>query len=428
MHPPLLLLTSLFLATASPAVFKPPSGHYQRPLLSSSPPHRFQQISGFISLGDSYSAGIGTRPSTPIPDNPCRLGLGAYPHLLALSLLPSPNISSSPSSSSSSSFFQWLSCTGSTTADLLLSNPTYSQIGTINTSSPASFATLSIGGNDLDFFPLLNACVFRFYGPFGSGTCSDELKRAEDSVFQNSGELELRLRLVLLEILGKIRWERHPGFFVTVTGYARFFNSETHECDGVSMGVWAGLPGTELTRETRGRMNGLLLGANRILERVVDGVNRGFGGRAKVVFADYDEAFEGHRFCEEGVEEPDYGRADTWFFLPGGKDVDGEGRDDGNSGGGGEGEGEEDMIDEDDALLDPWACQRVAETSMDWGDRAVCDMVRAKARDPGLKARSEMIMAPGDSMRFTPTYYGKTFHPVSFFFPFLFSWTRRNGW
>ncbi|KAK4459657.1 putative esterase family protein [Cladorrhinum samala] len=405
MQAPLLLLTSLFLTTVSPAVFKPAGGRHQRPLLSSSPSHRFQQISGFISLGDSYSAGIGTRPSTPILDNPCRLGLGAYPHLLAQSLLPTLNISSSSSS------FQWLSCTGSTTADLLLSNPTYSQIGTINTSSPASFATLSIGGNDLDFFPLLNACVFRFYGPLGSGTCSDELKRAEDSVFQNSGELELRLRLVLLEILGTIKWERHPGFFVTVTGYARFFNSETRECDGASMAVWAGLPGTELTRETRGRMNGLLLGANRILERVVDGVNRGFGGRAKVVFVDYDEAFEGHRFCEEGVEEPDYGRPETWFFLPGGKDVDGEGREDENSGG--EGKGEDGMINEDNALLDPWVCQRLAEASMDWGDRAVCDMVRAKARDPGLKARGEMTVAPGDSMRFTPTYYGKTFHPRS---------------
>ncbi len=29
---------------------------------------------------------------------------------------------------------------------------------------------------------------------------------------------------------------------------------------------------------------------------------------------DIDKAFEGHRFCEKGVAEPDNERLDTWFF------------------------------------------------------------------------------------------------------------------
>ncbi|KAK3997318.1 lipase 1 [Cladorrhinum sp. PSN332] len=395
MLPSIFLLP--FLVVTSASVFKPPD---QKPIFASS--HLHQKVTGFTSLGDSYSAGIGTPPTQG--DNPCRLGTGAYPYLLARSLDLSPL-----SSSSSSPTFQWLSCTGSTTADLFVTSP-YSQISAINTTlGPPSFATLSIGGNDLDFFALLNACVFRFYGPFGSGTCADSLRKAEDAIFQDSDEFELRLRLVLLEVLDRMRWERRPDFFVTVTGYAAFFNAETKKCDGVTFGVWNGEGGggIKLTKEVRRRMNELVRGANEILRGVVETVSEGFGGKRKAVFVDYDGEFEGHRFCEEGVEEPDYERAATWFFLPGGKDTNGKGE---------VYEEEEKVIGEGDKLVDPWECEEVVEESGDWGERAVCDMVRAKWRDPELRfvsGHERLRVAPGDSMWFTPTYYGKTFHPRS---------------
>jgi hypothetical protein len=42
----------------------------------------------------------------------------------------------------------------------------------------------------------------------------------------------------------------------------------------------------------------------------VGGVARAHGA----VYEDVDRVFEGHRFCEEGVVEPELGREGTWFF------------------------------------------------------------------------------------------------------------------
>ncbi|KAK1756108.1 lipase 1 [Echria macrotheca] len=356
----------------------------------------------FASLGDSYSAGIGT--FVPDKEDDCRRGEGAYPFLLAEDLLR-PGTNSSPPD------FQWLSCTGSTTTDLLSSPTTNkSQIDLLNTSSPLRFATLSIGGNDLGFFDVMNACVFRFYS-FYSGTCAAALASSEAAI--SSPEFDIRLSLVLHEILDKIRWEVRPDFFVVVTGYARFFDAETKECDAVSLGVWwgggVGGTGPKLTREVRRAMNSLVVRVNRKIKGAVEGVNKRFlGERQKVLFVDFDEEFEGHRFCERDVQEPDYERGDTWFFLPGGGD---------NGRNGTVGKGNETtttplmLLEEGSPLTEPERCLRRAEERGDWGERALCYMATARHRDPSLRLRDGMLGL--ESMWYVPTYYGKTFHPRS---------------
>ncbi|KAK4194273.1 SGNH hydrolase-type esterase domain-containing protein [Triangularia verruculosa] len=441
--PPILLLfPALISALAISELFKPPdknNNNHQHILSLNTKNHpRLSQSQGFISLGDSYSAGIGTRPDLTSPSTACRQGLGAYPYLLASSLSP-------PSHTS----HQWLSCTGATTLDLLSSSPSSpdtSQIDAFNSTPTPSFATLSIAGNDLDFFSLLNACVFRFYGPLGSESCPDALKRAEDTLSpQKTQKLKLRIRLILLEILGKIAWERHPSFFITVTGYTRFFNENTTECDDVSFGVWAsssssGVETMKLTKDTRKKMNDFVVRANHLLESVIDEVNASFsvGRGKKVVFVNYDDSFNHHRFCEPGVvKEPDYERQETWFFLPGGKDVDRAGNVYSSR------HHEEDDDDEEDdgvGYLDPERCWEEALERDDWGEKAVCLMAKAKRQDPELKlvehyrhhcrggqgkrkgkavwrggggSSSRATRKPGDSMWLTPTYYGKTFHPRS---------------
>ncbi|KAK3341926.1 SGNH hydrolase-type esterase domain-containing protein [Lasiosphaeria hispida] len=357
-------------------------------ILSSHSSGRPVNINSFISLGDSYSAGIGTPLPPSIKENACRQGNGAYPYLLALDLLP-PN-----STTNDTNTFQWLSCTGSTTADILSSpstgNSSQTQIDTFTTfPHTPDFATLSIGGNDLGFFDVMNACVFRFYS-FYSGTCEAALA-ASDAAIQ-SPEFELRLKLVLREILDKIRWEKHPDFFIAVTGYARFFDTLTEGCNNASLGVWwgGGGQGTKLTTE----------GA-------VEGVNAMFGrrGRRKVMFVDFDDMFKGHRFCEEGVEEPDYERQETWFFLPGGGD-----KNERNGTGGEDWKGME-LLEDGSVLVHPERCLEGAERSGDWGERALCYMAIAKKRDPSLRLKEGMVGK--NSMWYVPTYYGKTFHPRS---------------
>ncbi|KAK0732744.1 SGNH hydrolase-type esterase domain-containing protein [Apiosordaria backusii] len=449
---PFLLLPALTSALALSEPFKPPDNSHQNQqrVLSLLDNHHHKppkaSIPGFISLGDSYSAGIGTRPDLPSPSDPCRQGLGAYPYLLASSLLPNRTN------------HQWLSCTGATTIDLLSSSPPSpddSQIDTFQPSlGPPAFATLSIAGNDLDFFSLLNACVFRFYGWFSSETCEDALKKVEDTLSDsNNQKLKLRIKLILLEILDRVAWEHHPNFFITVTGYARFFNENTTECNDVSFGVWTspsssssvrgGLPGTngaKLTQSTRQKMNTFVLKANQLLADVVDEVNRSFlasstskTNKPKVLFVNYDTTFNTHRFCEPGVvKEPDYDRNETWFFLPGGRDVDQAGNVYTSTIPNKEEDDDEDEDKEDGVgYIDPDHCWEDAMQKGDWGEKTVCLMAKAKKEDPGLrlvehyrhhcrgggqgkgKRGAALWRKPGDSMWLTPTYYGKTFHPRS---------------
>lgn len=381
-----------------------------------SQPHPQLESHGFVSLGDSYSAGIGTGLDDDLlpSEGDCRRGQHAYPLLLHL------DQANHSLATNTTPVFQWLSCTGAQTTDILSipsmtpSKPT-SQIDALNTttSNAPSFATLSIGGNDLGFFDVMNACIFRFYS-FYSGTCAAALAAADAAL--SSPVFEQRLTIILHQILDKIAWERHPTFHITVTGYARFFNALTPECDDMSLGVWYG--GPKLTRDIRTRMNALVLAANDRLRRTVEAVDTRFSGR-RVVFVDYDAAFEGHRFCEPGVVEPAYNRTDSWFFLVGGPD---NARNETTwpNGTNGDPEGTrsryqtraETVLEAGSPLVAPEVCLRPAEARGDWGERALCYMATAMHRDPSLRLARDGFV-PMNGMWWVPTYYGKTFHPRS---------------
>ncbi|TLS24451.1 hypothetical protein PpBr36_08773 [Pyricularia pennisetigena] len=354
---------------------------------------------GYIALGDSYGAGIGTEYDGD--ENKCRLGNHAYTSLIYRDLVKAWEDAGGGSDGTPRPVFQWRSCTGATSSDLLGQG---GQIASINSSLPLSFATLSIGGNDLGFFDVINSCIFRFYG-FYSGTCAAAIRRATNLL--DSPAFELSLEMALLSLLDAARWEQHPRFAVIVTGYARFFDARTSACDDRSLGVWIG--GPKLSARLRARLNGLVDAVNARLRDTVRAVNLRFASpRQRVLFVDYDEQFEGHRFCEPGVLEPDYQRDDTWFFLVGGKD---------NGGSGGDG-GE--VVEEEPwplkpPAVDPDTCLGPARDSGDWGALAVCYIAMAKQRDPSLRLARPVVVDGDDdaSAQYTSVYYAKTFHPRS---------------
>ncbi|KAL7940915.1 SGNH hydrolase-type esterase domain-containing protein [Trichoderma barbatum] len=367
---------------ASPTASRPPAPY--APPFPSRPGNR---PAGFIALGDSYSAGIGTGLFNGTEDD-CRHGYNAYPMLVQDDLNRSLDGGDGPT-------FQFLSCTGSTVNDML-AGAEHSQIDGFNTTSTADFALLSIGGNDLGFFEIMNSCIFRFYS-FYSGTCESALRHADEQMA--GSEFEHRLRLVIMEILDRVRWEKRPWFTITVTGYARFFNADTDECDDYSFGLW--WRGPKLKRELRQRMNDMVVDVNNKIRRSVDAINAAFA-EPRVLFVDYDDAFEGHRFCEPGVVEPDYARNETWFFLVGGLD-----------------NAETPVLGATDALLppdsplvDPANCIGPAQKSGDWGELALCMMAMAASKDAMLRKADGRVVAE-NSMWYVPTYYGKTFHPVN---------------
>ncbi|KAI8966210.1 SGNH hydrolase [Daldinia sp. FL1419] len=349
-------------------------------------------VSGFIALGDSYSAGIGTGVDGKEDD--CRHGLGAHSVLIASDLLAGHG-------GRNSTTFQFLSCTGATTQEILSSHDGSheSQIDVFNASLPVDFALLSIGGNDLGFFDVMNACVFRFYN-FYSGTCETALKNARDRI--EGDEFEHRLGIIIMEILDKVRWEKKPSFTITVTGYARFFNDVTDDCDEMSFGVW--WRGPKLKKDLRIQMNAMVLTVNAKIRETINTINSRFT-KDKVIFIDYDRDFDGHRFCEEGVKEPDYDRVDTWFFLVGGPD---------NARNGTRPNHVYDVqtLPPTSAFVDPSSCLEPAQASGDWGRLALCYMAMAKHQDPSLQlARGDLVAE--NSMWYVPTYYGQTFHPRS---------------
>ncbi|KAI1180262.1 SGNH hydrolase [Nemania sp. FL0916] len=337
---------------------------------------------GFVALGDSYSAGIGTGVNGT--ENDCRQGLHAHPQMIAADCGPIA--------------FQFLSCTGAGTANVMVGGEE-SQLDHFNTSLPVDFALLSVGGNDLGFFEVMNACVFRFYN-FYSGTCETALNHSRTLL--ESDEFEIRLRVVITEILDAVKWEKKPDFAITVTGYARFFNELTDGCDDMSFGVWWN--GPKLTKALRSAMNTLVLAVNAKIRGTVAQINADFTSD-KVFFVDHDEAFDGHRFCELNVTEPDYARNDTWFFLVGGQDNARNATLPQHSSG-------VKTLPPTSPLVDPLSCLGPAYKSGDWGVLALCYMAVAKHYDPTLRfARGDIVAQ--NSMWYVPTYYGKTFHPRS---------------
>ncbi len=103
------------------------------------------------------------------------------------------------------------------------------------------------------------------------------------------------------------------GFVLFVTGYAQVFNAHTTLCNDASFSYWTKPGGRDtqnLTQELRTQLNSLTTDLNTRIQSIV-AANPG------VVFVNYDAAFEGHRFCEEGVIEPDNQNPNIWFFHTG---------------------------------------------------------------------------------------------------------------
>ena len=74
-----------------------------------------------------------------------------------------------------------------------------------------------------------------------------------------------------------------------------------------------------LSQQLRLQLNDLLQSLNSFLSGLVNDFNAQpqFRNNSQVIFVPTDPAFNGHRFCEEDVQEPDSTRTDTWFFLSG---------------------------------------------------------------------------------------------------------------
>ncbi|KPI43061.1 Lipase 1 [Cyphellophora attinorum] len=246
----------------------------------------------YAALGDSYPAGDGAGHALLPPDHPdfgCGRFTSAYPVLLS----QTPELNINPSSD-----FLNLPCGGASTSSVRRTQLPLLLRG----SDGWDVLTLTVGGNEVGFFEVLNACVYRFFPVLPGRGCVAELERARSLVEDGGGKGLLKgVGELVRELAG---YKDEVGGRLLVTGYARFFNEDTEWCDGVSF-AGAGWEELFLTRAMRREFNEVV----RLLNDIIRANAEVHGAE----YVDIDAVFEGHRFCEEGGWEALISD-ETWFF------------------------------------------------------------------------------------------------------------------
>lgn len=189
----------------------------------------------------------------------------------------------------------------------------------INRTNPAvaDIATISVGGNDIGFYNILTACVL-WVGGYWAGDCDTEITKAYELLA--SPDLAAGIASALKEIIEK---NGEEAFKIYMTGYVTFFNETTSLCESSSFRIYSphydsshkeeGQP--FLTRALRTKLNDVVKALNAMLSRISDSINAEYADAQRAIFVDPNPAYAGHRWCEDGVLEPDNDRLDTWLFL-----------------------------------------------------------------------------------------------------------------
>ncbi len=149
----------------------------------------------YVALGDSYSAGVGSKASN---GTSCYRSSYGYPALLA---------------ASKGLALSYQACSGATTADV-----TNNQIGAL--SSSTAYVTITIGGNDVGFANVLTECA----QPSWMSDCSGAIAGGR-SVLAN--QLPARYDSLFSAIRSKA-----PNARVVVATYPRIFNGE--DCNALT--------------------------------------------------------------------------------------------------------------------------------------------------------------------------------------------------
>lgn len=231
----------------------------------------------YAALGDSYAAGDGAGSSRWLPhlDPACGRFSEAYPTQIA------------DNSSLGIDSFRNVACGGATTKTIV-----YKQMWYLK---GADVVTIQVGGNEVDFFPVLNECIQQ-WKPLS--TCDREINRAR-SLIQST-----RFVQAFDDMVKYASKKTDIGTDILVLGYARFFNARTEQCNGVSFSKTN--TANVLSNQLRASFNDLVV----MLNTVIEASARAHGA----TYVDIDMLFEGHRFCEAGVVEPRPDWEGTWFF------------------------------------------------------------------------------------------------------------------
>ncbi|GAB3622808.1 hypothetical protein GCM10027418_08900 [Mariniluteicoccus endophyticus] len=196
----------------------------------------------YVALGDSYAAGVGA--GNYIKDGTdCMRSPGSYGGVLAAQRGYNLNLQA---------------CSGAVTSDMSM------QVKALSASTRR--VSISIGGNDAGFAPVVTECL----KPGWWGDCDGALSGANAKM---TNELPSRLRTVYADVKA-----RAPQAKVVVTGYPRLFNGQ--DCSIV----------TFFTADEMWKLN-------RMADQL-NGVIRTEAERAGFQFVDPTQTFSGHAVCD----------------------------------------------------------------------------------------------------------------------------------
>ena len=260
-------------------------------------------IKEWTAMGDSYAVGIGAGSQLKFLDLCYRFNQSYGEQLQYLGLDPTP------------STFTYVACSGNTFQEIidnqLRDTPhcDYTHVPPI--CWPAwgknpSFVTLSMGGNDIGIFQLVQTCITNFQTR--GMDCDDVIDESLAKI--GSAGFQTNATQVVQAALTKGVRTYGASFHVYVLGYAQFFNATTTQCNRISLQPPLSRRDPSdvfLTQERRARLNNLALALNAALGIVVDAFPR-----SSVTWVDYDAQFTGHRFCDR--EEANADDPLTWFF------------------------------------------------------------------------------------------------------------------
>ncbi|MFE3636695.1 SGNH/GDSL hydrolase family protein [Streptomyces sp. NPDC059168] len=196
---------------------------------------------GYVALGDSYSAGVGAGSYLTAAPRCLRSSL-SFPALWAAAHSPSS--------------FSFTACDGAKTTDVLKN-----QLGPLGPRT--GLVTVTAGGRDAGFTTVMAACVLG-----GAGMCRSAVAKARAAT---NGALPGELDRLYSAIRG-----RAPAARVVVLGYPRLYRLHG-SCSG-------GLPDTERSA----------------LNDASDHLNRVIAARAAAhgfTFVDVRKVFDGHEIC-----------------------------------------------------------------------------------------------------------------------------------
>lgn len=213
-------------------------------LVLASPVYAGAEDVDMVGLGDSYAAGVGSRSYDP-DSGACQRSSYGYAAQDAARI--GANLT-------------FVACSGATTANVMADQIDSVEAGT-------DVVTLTVGGNDIGFVPVLTECA----QPFWSSNCNGAIDTAEAKI---RDELPGALDTVYSEISS-----RAPDATVVVTGYPHLFMGE--DCNAATFFSPA--------EEERLNATADLLNATIRAEAEEHGFT----------FVDPTDAFIGHAVCDD---------------------------------------------------------------------------------------------------------------------------------